>query len=90
MRLRRPFSSLVEQWIPESTLLRSGLSQHAVPGIFQLPLLQSLDLYEVTVRELQQHFANDDLTSVEYVEYCLQRIQNVRNIYASFSRECIH
>ncbi|KAL9632051.1 MAG: hypothetical protein Q9164_005551 [Protoblastenia rupestris] len=77
MRLGRPFGSLVEQWIPDSTLRRSGLSQHAVPDVFQLPLLQSLDLYEVTVRELQQHFANGDLTSVEYVGYCLERIQNI-------------
>jgi len=59
-------------------LLKSGLSQqHNVPEIFRLPALKSIDLYEVTVEDLQHHMSHGKLTAVDYVTYCLERIRVV-------------
>ena len=54
-----------------------GLSQRNVPKIFRLPTLKSLDLYEATVEILQNHMSHGNLTSVDYVTFCLERIRQV-------------
>jgi len=56
---------------------RSGLSQDNVPKIFRLPALKSIDLYEVTVEDLQHHMSHGKINAVDYVTYCLERIRVV-------------
>ena len=56
---------------------RSDLSEDNVPEIFRLRPFKSLNLYEVTVEELQQYMSNGDMTSVEYVTYNLERVHAV-------------
>jgi len=56
---------------------RRGLSQHNVPNIFRLPPLKSIDLYEVTVEDLQHHISHGKINAVDYVTYCLERIRVV-------------
>lgn len=53
-------------------------SQHDVPEAFRMPLLGSLDLHEVTIRDLQQYMSGGQLFSHDYVAYCLERIRLVR------------
>ena len=48
-----------------------------IPPIFNLPKLNGHDLFEITVDELQHHFACGDFSSEEYVQFCLDRIQAV-------------
>jgi hypothetical protein len=52
--------------------------QDNAPPIFRLGNLRSIDLYEVTVDTLQQLMSEGLLTSVEYVDFCLNRIHAVR------------
>lgn len=52
-------------------------TQDEVPSPFVLKHLGSLDLYEVTLSELQRLFSDKKLTSVEYVQFCLDRIHQV-------------
>ena len=52
--------------------------QDNVPDVFRMPLLGSLDLYEVTVKDLQQYMSKAELSSQDYVSYCLERIRSVR------------
>ena len=54
------------------------LTQKAIPHIFQLERLKDLDLYEITVDQLQNLYSSSRLTSLEYVEFCLRRIHAVR------------
>ena len=56
---------------------RQPLSQDHIPQIFHLPKLKGLDLFEITIDELQEHYENDSLTSVGYVQFCLDRIQKI-------------
>lgn len=49
----------------------------AVPEVFRLPELKSLDLFEVTVDTLQDHMTKGRITSVDYVAFCLERIRIV-------------
>ena len=53
--------------------------QDSVPPIFRVPFhgFNSLDLYEVTVNKLQQLLSDGRLTSVEYINFCLERIHKV-------------
>lgn len=55
-----------------------NISQHRVPEPFRMPLFQSLDLYEITVEELQRYMASGWISSLHYVTYCLERIRLVR------------
>lgn len=58
-----------------------------VPHIFRLPKLNGLDLFEVTVDQLQDHYRKGRLTSTGYVRFCLERIRAVRFYpYKAFSR----
>lgn len=53
------------------------LSQQNIPHLFRLEELKGLDLYESSVEEIQQRLSEGHFTSVDYVEFCLQRIHNV-------------
>lgn len=48
-----------------------------IPSVFELTKCNSLDLFEVTVDELQHHFTSGDLTSVQYTAFCLENIRKV-------------
>jgi hypothetical protein len=59
-------------------------SQGNIPDIFRLPTLHGVDLFEITVDELQHHFSSRTLTSWEYTRLCLSRIQKVRSRLVSY------
>lgn len=61
------------------SLRSSALSatQQDVPEIFRLEELNGLNLYEVSIAELQEYFSKGQLTSVEYVNFCLDRVRKV-------------
>lgn len=61
-----------------TNVLQRGYSQQSVPEIFRLPFLKSLDMYEVTVEDLQNHMSQGKVTSLDYVTYCLERVRKVR------------
>ncbi|KAK5062778.1 hypothetical protein LTR84_004853 [Exophiala bonariae] len=52
-------------------------SQGNIPDIFRLPTLHGVDLFEITIDELQHHFSSRSLTSWEYTRLCLNRIQKI-------------
>ena len=52
-------------------------SQDDVPQIFRLNSFKSLALYEITIDNLQHFLSDGRLTSVEYVQFCLDRIHRV-------------
>lgn len=58
--------------------MTKSTSQQKVPKVFQMPPLGSLDLYEVTIKDLQQYMSSCQLSSHDYVTYCLERIRVVR------------
>ncbi|CAL8582721.1 hypothetical protein XPA_008369 [Xanthoria parietina] len=57
--------------------MTKSTSQQKVPKVFQMPPLGSLDLYEVTIKDLQQYMSSGQLSSHGYVTYCLERIRVV-------------
>ena len=61
-----------------SSLSRREHSQQHVPQNFRVQLLKGVDLFEMTIEELQQCLADLRFTSVEFVRFCLQRIHSVR------------
>ncbi|KIX96203.1 uncharacterized protein Z520_07981 [Fonsecaea multimorphosa CBS 102226] len=63
----------------------AGASQDELPEAFQLPLCNGLDLYEVSVDELQHLFSTGALSSVEYVKFCLERVRKVKCLTLSGS-----
>ncbi|KAL9099056.1 MAG: hypothetical protein Q9163_005385 [Psora crenata] len=75
--LGRRLRSFGEQRPPDPTLRREELSQNEIPSIFQMIPFGSLDFYEITVQELQQHFSSGRLTSVEYINPYLEAIIEV-------------
>ncbi|KAK6431605.1 hypothetical protein LTR95_012236 [Oleoguttula sp. CCFEE 5521] len=56
-------------------LLPARSGQASMPSVFKVPRLKGHDMYEITVSELQQHFSSGDITSKDYTQYCLNRIQ---------------
>jgi amidase len=72
--LVRPWSTISTPNLPSSD---NPFSQDRTPSIFRLPKLKGLDLFEITIHELQEHFKNGSLTVVEYVSFCLERIQKI-------------
>lgn len=48
-----------------------------IPEVFKLPKCNGLDLFEITVDELQHHFSDGSLTSVQYTAFCLENIRKV-------------
>ena len=53
------------------------VSQDNVPKRFQVPNLNQLILYEITLDQLQVAFHQGLLTSTDYAAFCLSRIQGV-------------
>ncbi|KIX05563.1 uncharacterized protein Z518_06435 [Rhinocladiella mackenziei CBS 650.93] len=53
------------------------MSQKELPEIFRLPTCNGHDLYEVSVDELQHLLSSGALSSVEYVKFCLARVQKI-------------
>jgi hypothetical protein len=51
--------------------------QNEMPEVFRLPSCSGHNLYEISVDELQHLFTTGDLTSVQYVQFCLDRVQRV-------------
>ena len=64
---------------PEDALesCQVGLSQQNVLKIFRLPTLKSLELYEITMEELQNHMSHGNLISIDYVTFCFERIRQI-------------
>jgi amidase len=50
--------------------------QSGIPPIFQLPQLKGHDVFEASVEEIQ-HLFSTSFTTVEYAQFCLDRIQAV-------------
>lgn len=48
-----------------------------VPEVFRLGKCCGVDLYEVTIDQLQSYFSNDDLTAYQYTLFCLENIRKV-------------
>ena len=61
-----------------SSLSRRETSQQHVPNNFRVQLLNGVDLFEMTIEELQRCLTDLRFTSVECVKFCLQRIHSVR------------
>lgn len=53
-----------------------------IPEVFELSKCNGLDLFEVTVDELQHHFSTGTLTSVQYTTFCLENIRKVGTLRA--------
>ncbi|KIW62441.1 hypothetical protein PV04_10614 [Phialophora macrospora] len=51
--------------------------QSDTPEIFQLPSCNNLNLHEISVDELQHHYASGALSASDYVKFCLDRIQKI-------------
>lgn len=56
----------------------AAMQDQQIPEVFRLSQCNGLDLYEVTVDELQHHFSSGSLDSVTYTKYCLENIRKVR------------
>lgn len=53
-------------------------SHDNIPSVFRQEPFRALDLHEITVNKLQHLFSEGRLTSVDYVLFCLERVQKVR------------
>lgn len=56
------------------------INSDSIPTVFCLELLKGHDVHEITIEQLQRLLskeASDRLTSLEHVEYCLERIRKV-------------
>ena len=60
-----------------SSLSRRENSQQHVPQNFRVQLLKGVDLFEMTIEELQRCLTDLRFTSVELVKFCLQRTHSV-------------
>lgn len=67
---------------PRSAISLPPLCQDNIPDLFRVKPLNSLDLYEVTLDNLQTFLSTGRLTSLEYVEFCLERIRLVCNPFS--------
>ena len=50
----------------------------ATPAAFQLTRLKGVDLFEVTIDQLQDHYEQGRFTCADYVDFCLERLRKVR------------
>ena len=62
---------------PAQVHLHRNLIQQDFPHLFRLEKLKGLDLYESSVEEIQKCLSEGLFTSVDYVEFCLNRIHTV-------------
>ena len=60
-------------------LNRSVFSQQDVPDKFHVQSLKGIELYEVSVENLQRYLTEGRFSSVDYVRFCLERIHCVCN-----------
>jgi hypothetical protein len=67
LRLRLPHSQVPTPRPPKITCLLS----------FRLSELKGLDLFEITIEELQRNYQHGSFTSVDYIQFCLDRIQKI-------------
>jgi amidase len=51
--------------------------QPEIPMKFHLPRLRDVDIFEITVDELQHLYSSEAFTAEEYTQFCLDRIQAV-------------
>lgn len=51
--------------------------QGEILDVFRLDLLNSDDVFEVSLESLQTHFKGRRFTSVDYVKFCLERISRI-------------
>ncbi|KAI9814317.1 MAG: hypothetical protein M1826_002283 [Phylliscum demangeonii] len=63
-------------------------TQEKIPALFRLPALHAFDLYETTIEQLQGLFASGQLTAVDYVHFCLERIRTVGFSFSAFFVVC--
>lgn len=63
-----------------NTFQRNGVPPQHVPSAFRMPQCGSLDLFEITIEELQSLMSSGQLTAEQYAEFCLERIRQVRRI----------
>ena len=61
-----------------SSLSRREQSQQQVPKNFRVQPLKGVEVYEMTIEELQRCLTDCHFTSVDFVKFCLQRIHSVR------------
>ena len=61
-----------------SHLSRREHPQQNVPQNFQVQPLKGVEVFEMTVEELQRYLTDRRFTSVDFVRFCLQRIHAVR------------
>ena len=61
-----------------SHLSRREHPQQHVPQKFQVQPLKGVEVFEMTVEELQRCLTDRHFTSVDFVKFCLQRIHSVR------------
>lgn len=59
------------------TCIPPSRPQGKIPDVFRMHPLHDIELFEVSVEELQAYLANGSFTSVDYVKFCLERIQQV-------------
>ena len=59
--------------------------QDQIPPTFRVGGLHGVELFEITIDKLQRYFAQGRLSSVDYVRFCLERIQCVRASCILFS-----
>ncbi len=55
-----------------------NFSQQHVPSNFRVQPLKGVELFEMTIEELQRCLTDHRFTSVDFVKFCLQRIHSVR------------
>lgn len=48
------------------------------PSVFDVTKLNDIDLFEVTVEEIQHYYSNGQLDAVTYTCFCLENIRKVR------------
>lgn len=63
------------------TFQRNDVPPQDVSSAFHLPQCGSLDLFEITVENLQSLVSNERLTAEQYAEFCLERIRQVRRVF---------
>lgn len=57
---------------------RTPQMQDHLPEVFKLHACNGHDMYEISIDELQHLLTSGDLTSLQYVAFCLERIRRVR------------
>lgn len=49
-----------------------------IPSVFHMEMLNSVDLFEMSIAELQSHLSRGrSFTSEDYVNFCFERIRRV-------------